>query len=65
MPKLKIRDALDEAEQDGGWKCETCEAPRDEGERWCLHCKLYWEQEPLDDDFAKVWDDNADELYRW
>ena len=28
---------------DEAWQCETCDAPADEGSRYCLHCRLYWD----------------------
>ena len=29
---------------DARWKCETCDAPTENDEsRWCIHCRMYWE----------------------
>jgi len=39
--KLKTHEAL-QAVEDERWQCETCSAPAQEHERFCLSCQIYW-----------------------
>jgi len=38
---MKVR--VQEIEDEKTWVCESCDILVEEGARWCLHCKIYWE----------------------
>jgi hypothetical protein len=41
--KISVREAEIEAAEVRTWTCETCDTMTEPDERYCLHCKLYWE----------------------
>lgn len=44
MPKIPLNVVADALEDEAALKCRSCSAVPDEGEIYCLHCRLYWDE---------------------
>jgi hypothetical protein len=41
--KLSVREAEAEAADVHSWNCESCDTMVEDGQRYCLPCKTYWD----------------------